>query len=216
MQVLANVEDSSPAVLIQTIFRGVNHPKISLGHFGGELGPVIIRTGRCFRSGRGCVRSARTSSRSARDPGRQDVAHLPGPNLAGRRPHLGSPQPTCEQSVHYILVAAFLRGVTNSPPQPGSPKRKHGTGRCGRKVSFSPFQKAHSCFYFSWLPKPAEISARCAQRFWEHPGHSTPGAFVRASQDLNRASLARSRLDGYLTPVRRRYPASCWSRDTAS
>ena len=64
------------------------------------------------------------------------------------------------------------------------------------KVSTSPFRtepKKRSCF---WHPKPGGV---------QHPAQRSPreaGAFVRAAQDLEQASLDRQRLEKYLDSVR--------------
>jgi hypothetical protein len=101
-----------------------------------------------------------------------------------------------DQSARYLLVLAFLRGATNPP--------------------------AKTWFYKSptWSPKNREglritIPAGAQQALVflapETGGdfktlvdavRGRPGAFVRASQELNQATLDRSRLDAFLTAIR--------------
>lgn len=101
------------------------------------------------------------------------------------------------QSVHYLMVVAFLRGATNPPPDSWFTR-------------VETWNKAvHDEGIFVTVPKEAEealvflapetggafTTLRAAVR-------GKPGAFVRASQDLVQASLDRARLDKYLDAVR--------------
>lgn len=100
------------------------------------------------------------------------------------------------QSVRYLLVAAFLRGATNPPPknwfyrsETWSPK-----GADGLRIT---------------VPKGAQqvlvfLAPQTGGDFDTLVGavRGRPGAFVRASQDLNQVSLDRSRLDAYLAAIR--------------
>lgn len=114
------------------------------------------------------------------------------------------------QSVHYLLVAAFLRGATNPPPE----KWFHSSE--------------------TWNPRDKEglqiIVPRGAQQVLVFLAPETggdfrtiigavrgqPGSFVRASQDLNQATLDRARLKVYLAAIRRISESNPDSLKTAS
>ncbi len=119
------------------------------------------------------------------------------PNLqAGDRlwVHPAFPQ---SQSAHYLLIVTFLRGSTNPPPEHWFTKLeawdKHVRSE-GAVVTVP--AGAEQALLFLAPETGGDFSAlRSTVR-------SKPGAFVRASQDLNRASLDRSRLDAYLNAVK--------------
>jgi len=99
------------------------------------------------------------------------------------------------QSVHYLLVAAFLRGATNPPPEDWffSSETWNSKGSGGLKIT---------------VPKDAQqvlifLAPVTSGDFKTLVGavRGRPGAFVRASQDLNQATLDRSRLKAYLAAV---------------
>ena len=100
------------------------------------------------------------------------------------------------QSVHYLLIVAFLRGSTNPPPEDwfirleswGKKVREEGT------VVTVPEGAEQALLFLAPETSGDFSSLRSAVR-------GKPGAFVRASQDLDRASLDRSRLDAYLQAV---------------
>ena len=101
------------------------------------------------------------------------------------------------QSVHYLMVVAFLRGATNPPPDSwftrvetwSKPARDEGV--------------------FVTVPEEAEealvfLAPETGGAFSTLRGtvRGKPGAFVRATQDLEQASLDRLRLEEYLDAVR--------------
>jgi hypothetical protein len=101
-----------------------------------------------------------------------------------------------DQSAHYLLIVSFLRGSTNPPPESWftkaetwrKPVREEG-------IVVTVPQDAQQGLLFLAPETSGDFSSlRAAVR-------GRPGAFVRASQDLNRASLDRSRLDAYLSAV---------------
>jgi hypothetical protein len=101
------------------------------------------------------------------------------------------------QSVHYLLIAAFLRGPTNPPPDNWffkaetwkKPFRDEG-------IVVTVPQDAQQALLFLAPETGGDFSTlRSAVQ-------GKPGAFVRASQDLDQAGLDRSRLDAYLAGVR--------------
>ncbi|HTX25194.1 MAG TPA: hypothetical protein VMD03_11125 [Steroidobacteraceae bacterium] len=119
------------------------------------------------------------------------------PNLAvGDRVWIKADLPST-QTARYILVAAFLRGSTNPPPPRSFFRCDTWTRPCatdGLTVT---------------VPRGAEqvlvfLAPKTGGDFKTLMGavRGRPGAFVRASQDLNQAMLDRSRLDVYLAAIR--------------
>ena len=104
------------------------------------------------------------------------------------------------QSAHYLLVVAFLRGATNPPPDAWFARAETWTrkGRDGLKLTVPPDAEQVVVF----------LAPQTGGDFKTLVGavRGRPGAFVRASQDLDQASLDRSRLDAFLTAVRKSDP----------
>jgi hypothetical protein len=101
------------------------------------------------------------------------------------------------QSVHYLLVVAFLRGSTNPPPESWFTRVEtwNKQARAEGTVVTVP-QDAQQALLFLAPETGGDFNTlRTAVR-------GRPGAFVRASQDLNQASLDRSRLEAYLDEVK--------------
>ena len=101
------------------------------------------------------------------------------------------------QSAHYLLIAAFLRGSTNPPPEKWFTKIESWNKHAREEgVVITVPKGAEQALLFLAPETGGDFSTlRTAVR-------GKPGAFVRAIQDLNRASLDRSRLDLYLKTVR--------------
>jgi len=101
------------------------------------------------------------------------------------------------QSAHYLLVVAFLRGSTNPPPETWFTRAEtwnHKVHDEGIFVIVPP--EAEQALVFLAPETGGDFSTlRSAVR-------TRPGAFVRASQDLNVASLDRMRLETYLEAIR--------------
>lgn len=99
------------------------------------------------------------------------------------------------QSVHYLLVAAFLRGATNPPPENWFYPLETWSRKGGDGLKITVPRDAQQVLVF--------LAPRTGGDFKTLVGavRGRPGAFVRASQDLNQASLDRSRLDAYLAGV---------------
>lgn len=101
------------------------------------------------------------------------------------------------QSVHYLLIVAFLRGTTNPPPENWFTRAETWNKNVrteGIVVTVPPM--AQQVLMFLAPETGGDFSTlRSAVR-------GRPGSFVRASQDLNEASLERSRLDKYLSEVK--------------
>jgi hypothetical protein len=119
------------------------------------------------------------------------------PNLqAGDRLWIHPDLPDGE-SVRFLMIPSFLRGSTNPPPENWFTKvetwNKH-VRQEGVVITVPP--GAQQALIFLAPQTGGDFGTlRSAVR-------GKPGAFVRASQDLNQASLDRSRLDKYLNAVR--------------
>src|SRR5580700_8843516 len=101
------------------------------------------------------------------------------------------------QSVHYLLVVAFLRGSTNPPPETWFTRVETWTKQAREEgIVVTVPQDAQQALLFLAPETGGDFNTlRNAVR-------GRPGAFVRASQDLNQASLDRSRLETYLDDVK--------------
>lgn len=102
-----------------------------------------------------------------------------------------------DQSVHYLLVVAFLRGATNPPPDSWFTAVE----------SWS--RPVHEEGVYIVVPQGAEegiilLAPETGGAFatLRRAMRGKPGAFVRAAQDLEQASLDRARLEKYLEVVR--------------
>src|ERR1700675_4606883 len=107
------------------------------------------------------------------------------------------PEIPASQSAHYLLIAAFLRGSTNPPPEQWFIKAQTWTTQVREEgIVVTVPQEAQQALLFLAPETGGDFSTlRSAVR-------DKPGVFVRASQDLNQASLDRTRLDKYLSDVR--------------
>jgi hypothetical protein len=101
------------------------------------------------------------------------------------------------QSVHYLMVVVFLRGATNPPPD----------SWFTRVEAWS--KPVHEEGVFVVVPDGAEealvlLAPDTGGAFstLKNAVRGKPGAFVRAAQDLQQASLDRARLEKYLEEVR--------------
>jgi hypothetical protein len=102
-----------------------------------------------------------------------------------------------DQSAHYLLIAAFLRGPTNPPPDAWFTKAETWNKKVREEgvVVVVP-QHAEQALLFLAPETGGDFSTlRSTVR-------GKPGVFVRASQDLNQASLDRSRLDQYINAIK--------------
>jgi len=117
------------------------------------------------------------------------------PNLAaGDRLSIKADFPAT-QSAHYLLVAAFLRGATNPPPKDWFFNCETWTSRCSKGLSIKVPQEAQQVLLFLAPETGGDF------RTLLDSVRGRPGAFVRTSQDLNQATLDRSRLEKYLASV---------------
>ena len=101
------------------------------------------------------------------------------------------------QSAHYLLVVAFLRGSTNPPPEDWFLKEETWQKKVSSEgIHFTVPADAQQTLLFLAPETGGDFKTlRNAVR-------GRPGSFVRASQDLNQASLDRSRVQTYLNSVR--------------
>src|ERR1700731_801891 len=119
------------------------------------------------------------------------------PNLAaGDRVWIKADFPAT-QSAHYLMVAAFLSGSTNPPPESWFFPCKTWTGKCGHDgLTVTVPEGAQQVLVFLAPETGGDF------RTLVSAVRGRPGAFVRTSQDLNQAALDRSRLERYLSAIR--------------
>ena len=101
------------------------------------------------------------------------------------------------QSVRYLLIVAFLRGSTNPPPYDWFTRAETWNKQVRQEgiVVTVPKDAQQTLIFLAPETGGDFSSLRTAVR-------GKPGAFVRASQDLNQASLDRLRLEKYLSEVK--------------
>ncbi len=102
------------------------------------------------------------------------------------------------EAVNYLLVCAFLRGAANPPPETWFHKSESWTpkGRSGMKVTVPAGAEQAILFLAPQTGGDYKTLVGAVR--------GRPGAFVRASQDLNQASLDRARLDAFLAALKDR------------
>lgn len=101
------------------------------------------------------------------------------------------------ESVHYLMVVAFLRGSTNPPPDEWFHKVEAWDKKVVAEGTYLVVPPGAEQVIVLFAPQTGgDFSAlKSAVR-------GRPGAFVRASQDLNLASLDRERINTYLKTLR--------------
>src|ERR1700758_3263490 len=104
------------------------------------------------------------------------------------------------QSVRYLMVIAFLRGATNPPPESWFTRVETWSRTVHEEGIFVnvPEEAEEALIFLAPETGGAFTTLRAAVR-------GKPGAFVRAAQDLQEASLERQRLERYLESVRQAY-----------
>jgi len=101
------------------------------------------------------------------------------------------------QSAHYLLVAAFLRGATNPPPENWFFPCKTWSDKCGSEgMTITVPQDAQQVLLFLAPQTSGDFKTLVSAV------RGRPGSFVRTSQDLNQAAMDRSRLERYLAILR--------------
>ncbi|HVT97667.1 MAG TPA: hypothetical protein VHE33_09180 [Acidobacteriaceae bacterium] len=101
------------------------------------------------------------------------------------------------QSAHYLMVAAFLRGSTNPPPENWFFKQETWDKKAKEGLTVTVPEGAQQVLIFFAPETGGDFKTLMGAV------RGRPGSFVRASQDLNQAMLDRSRLDTYLAAVHR-------------
>jgi hypothetical protein len=101
------------------------------------------------------------------------------------------------QSEHYVLIVAFLRGSTNPPPPNWFTRVETWSHQAREEGVFVTVpQEAQQAVVFLAPETGGDFSTL------RKAVHDRPGAFVRATQDLQAASWERMRLDAYLDEVK--------------
>ena len=101
------------------------------------------------------------------------------------------------QSAHYVLIVAFLRGATNPPPAAWFTRVETWTREVRSEGVFVTVpNEAQQAIVFLAPETGGDFSTLRKAVL------SRPGAFVRASQDLQAASFDRMRLEAYLAEVK--------------
>ena len=101
------------------------------------------------------------------------------------------------QSTHFVLVVAFLRGATNPPPFDWFTRVETWTHAAREEGIFVTVpQEAQQALIFLAPETGGDFSTL------RKAVHDRPGAFVRATQDLQAASWDRMRLETYLSDVK--------------
>lgn len=119
------------------------------------------------------------------------------PNLQGGDRLWIHPDLPDSQSVHYLMVVAFLRGATNPPPDSWFTRVDAWSKPVHEEGIFVvvPNEAQQALVFLAPDTGGAFSTLRNAVR-------GKPGAFVRAAQDLEQASLDRARLEKFLDAVR--------------
>ena len=101
------------------------------------------------------------------------------------------------QSVHYLLVAVFLRGTTNPPPDSWFTKIETWNKKVREEgVTITVPDEAQQAILFLAPETGGDFTTlRSAVE-------GRPGVFVRASQDLAEAGFEQSRIEKYLASIR--------------
>jgi hypothetical protein len=101
------------------------------------------------------------------------------------------------QSAHFVLIVAFLRGATNPPPPEWFTRVETWNKQVRDEGVFItvPAEAQQALIFLAPETGGDFNTLRAAVR-------GRPGAFVRATQDLQAASFDRMRLDAYLAEVK--------------
>jgi hypothetical protein len=118
------------------------------------------------------------------------------PNLAEGDKIWIKPEFPASQSADYLMVAAFLSGSTNPPPESWFFPCKTWSGKCSKEGLTVTVPKGAQQVLVLLAPSTTgDMNALVSAV------RGRPGAFVRATQDLNQAALDRSRLERYLEAI---------------
>jgi len=101
------------------------------------------------------------------------------------------------QSTHFVLIVSFLRGATNPPPPEWFTRVETWSRKAREEGIFVTVpQEAQQAIVFLAPATGGDFSTL------RNAVKGRPGTFVRATQDLQSASLDRMRLDSYLVEVK--------------
>jgi hypothetical protein len=105
------------------------------------------------------------------------------------------------QSVHYLLVAAFLRGTTNPPPDSWFTKIETWNKKVRQEgITITVPPEAQQAILFLAPETGGDFTTlRSAVQ-------GRPGVFVRATQDLAEAGFEQARIEKYLASIRQAPP----------
>ena len=118
------------------------------------------------------------------------------PNLAGGDTLRIKAELPRTQSAHYLLVVAFLNGSTNPPPSGWFVRCNTWARKCARDgLNVTVPQDAEQVLVFLAPQTGGDFNTLVGAV------RGRPGAFVRTAQDLNQATLDRSRLTKYLSTI---------------
>src|ERR1700737_4878732 len=102
-----------------------------------------------------------------------------------------------DQSARFLLIVAFLRGSTNPPPENWFTRAESWNKQVRQEgIVVTVPQDAQQALLFLAPETGGDFATL------RNTVRGRPGVFVRASQDLNQASLDRSRLEKYLADIK--------------
>ncbi|WP_420143348.1 hypothetical protein [Sphingobium sp.] len=129
--------------------------------------------------------------------GQQSLPIAQVPSLAeGDRLSIEADLPE-DQGARFILVSAFLRGATNPPPKDWVQFAETWKKKDKKKALVLTVPKGARQMVLFLVPDTGG-----AEGVLSDVVRGKPGEFVRATQDLNQASLDRSRLDAFMAAIR--------------
>jgi hypothetical protein len=102
-----------------------------------------------------------------------------------------------DQSAHYLLIVAFLQGPTNPPPENWFTPVETWNRKVREEGTLITVPKDAQQALFFLAPDAQGVFATLRSTV-----RGRPGVFVRASQNLEQASLDRTRLDKFLEEIR--------------
>jgi hypothetical protein len=129
----------------------------------------------------------------ARDGVTLPIAKMPDISPGDRISIKAELSPT--QSARYLLVAAFLRGPINPPPESWFSQEKIWDKKARAGLTVTVPKGAQQVLIFLAPQTEGDYKTLVATV------RSRPGAFVRADQDLTEAALERARLDAFFAAV---------------
>lgn len=101
-----------------------------------------------------------------------------------------------DQSVRYLLIVAFLQGPTNPPPESWFTRVETWTKQARQEGTVIPVPDGAEQVLMFLAPETGGDFGTLRSTVRAHPG-----VFVRAAQDLEQASLERTRLEKYLDEI---------------